>query len=58
LRYSKVFVMAFCDHRRMIRRQAFQFALMPNGTQLRMLRRFAGACRFVFNRAGATTAAS
>jgi transposase len=29
----------------MLRRQAFQFALMPNGTQLRMLR------RFVFNRA-------
>jgi putative transposase len=51
LRCAKILVVEACYHRRMLRRQAFQFALMPNGSQLRMLRRFAGACRFVFNRA-------
>lgn len=35
----------------MQRRQAFQFQLMPNGAQQRLMRRFAGACRFVFNKA-------
>lgn len=31
--------------------QAFKFQLRPNGQQERDMRRFAGACRFVFNRA-------
>ncbi|MFP7606734.1 RNA-guided endonuclease InsQ/TnpB family protein [Serratia quinivorans] len=35
----------------MKRRQAFKFQLRPNGQQERDMRRFAGACRFVFNRA-------
>lgn len=35
----------------MQRLQAFKYELMPNGEQLRQLRRFAGACRFVFNHA-------
>ena len=35
----------------MLRRQAFQFALRPNGEQLRNLRQFAGSCRFVYNKA-------
>ncbi|SFV08203.1 helix-turn-helix domain-containing protein, partial [Pseudoduganella namucuonensis] len=35
----------------MERLQAFKFALNPNGEQQRALRRFAGACRFVFNQA-------
>ena len=35
----------------MTRRQAFKFELMPNGAQTRAIRRFAGSCRFVFNRA-------
>ncbi len=35
----------------MQRRQAFQFALQPNGQQERQMRRFAGSCRFVFNHA-------
>ncbi|WP_338883872.1 transposase [Xenorhabdus sp. TH1] len=35
----------------MIRLQAFKFQLRPNGQQERDMRRFAGACRFVFNRA-------
>lgn len=35
----------------MQRLQAFQFELMPTGEQQRHMRRFAGACRFVFNRA-------
>ncbi len=30
---------------------AFKFQLRPNGQQEREMRRFAGACRFVFNRA-------
>ena len=33
------------------RRQAFLFELRPSGLQERCLRRFAGSCRFVFNRA-------
>lgn len=33
------------------RLQAFKFQLRPNGQQERDRRRFAGACRFVFNRA-------
>ncbi|HEX9640603.1 MAG TPA: transposase [Candidatus Krumholzibacteria bacterium] len=32
-------------------RQAFRFELMPTGEQRRLMRRFAGSCRFVFNRA-------
>ena len=35
----------------MQRLQAFKFALMPTGEQERQMRRFAGACRFVFNKA-------
>jgi putative transposase len=31
--------------------QAFKFELMPNGEQQRNMRRFAGWCRFVFNKA-------
>jgi putative transposase len=35
----------------MQRLQAFKFELMPNGDQQRQMRRFAGSCRYVFNRA-------
>ena len=35
----------------MQRRQAFKYKLRPNGAQVRQLRRFAGSCRYVFNRA-------
>ena len=35
----------------MQRLQAFKFELRPNGQQRRQMRRFAGACRFVFNKA-------
>ena len=35
----------------MQRLQAFKFELRPNGKQERDMRRFAGACRFVFNKA-------
>jgi putative transposase len=35
----------------MQRLQAFKFQLQPNGTQERNMRRFAGACRFVYNEA-------
>ncbi|HAL9800962.1 TPA: IS200/IS605 family element transposase accessory protein TnpB [Escherichia coli] len=35
----------------MKRLQAFKFQLRPGGQQEREMRRFAGACRFVFNRA-------
>ncbi|PZZ10922.1 transposase, partial [Escherichia coli] len=35
----------------MERLQAFKFQLRPGGQQEREMRRFAGACRFVFNRA-------
>jgi putative transposase len=35
----------------MQRLQAFKFELMPNGQQQRLMRRFAGSCRFVFNKA-------
>jgi putative transposase len=35
----------------MKRLQAYKFELMPNGEQQRKMRRFAGACRFVYNRA-------
>ena len=31
--------------------QAFKYELMPNGEQQRQMRRFAGSCRFVFNKA-------
>ncbi|MEI8198911.1 MAG: RNA-guided endonuclease TnpB family protein [Eubacteriales bacterium] len=31
--------------------QAYKFELMPNGEQRRNMRRFAGACRYVYNRA-------
>ena len=35
----------------MKRLQAYKYELMPNGEQQRDMRRFAGACRFVFNKA-------
>ncbi|TBW02676.1 transposase [Azotobacter chroococcum] len=35
----------------MLRRQAFKFRIEPTGEQQRKLRQFAGACRFVFNKA-------
>ena len=35
----------------MQRLQAFKFELRPNGEQQRNMRRFAGSCRFVFNKA-------
>ena len=35
----------------MQRLQAYQFELMPDGRQASLMRRFAGACRFVFNKA-------
>ena len=35
----------------MERLQAFKFELQPNGEQQRNMRRFAGSCRFVFNKA-------
>jgi putative transposase len=38
----------------MKRLQAYQFQIEPNGEQQRDLRRFAGSCRFVYNKALAT----
>ena len=35
----------------MQRLQAFKFALLPDGGQQRQMRRFAGACRFVYTQA-------
>src|ERR1700730_2314266 len=35
----------------MQRLQAFKYELMPTGEQQRSMRRFAGSCRFVFNKA-------
>lgn len=35
----------------MKRLQAFRYELRPNGEQQRAMRRFAGACRFVYNKA-------
>jgi len=35
----------------MLRMQGYKFELMPSGEQLRHLRRFAGSCRFVYNKA-------
>ena len=35
----------------MRRLQAYKYELMPNGEQQRDMRRFSGACRFVFNKA-------
>ena len=35
----------------MERIKAFKFELRPNGEQQRLMRRFAGSCRFVFNKA-------
>jgi putative transposase len=35
----------------MLRRQGYKFERRPNGEQLRNLRRFAGSCRFVYNKA-------
>src|SRR5260221_14722327 len=35
----------------MKRLQAFKYELMPNGEQQRHMRRYAGCCRFVYNKA-------
>jgi len=35
----------------MKRQQAYKYELQPNGDQQRQMRRFAGSCRFVFNKA-------
>jgi putative transposase len=35
----------------MKRLQAYKYELMPNGDQLRDMRRFSGSCRFVYNKA-------
>jgi putative transposase len=35
----------------MQRLQAFKYELMPTGEQQRDMRRFAGSCRFVYNKA-------
>lgn len=35
----------------MQRLQAFKYELKPNGQQARQMRRFAGSCRFVYNKA-------
>lgn len=35
----------------MKRLSAYQFELKPNGEQQRLMRRFAGSCRFVYNKA-------
>jgi putative transposase len=35
----------------MQRLQAYKYAFMPTGEQQRQMRRFAGSCRFVFNKA-------
>jgi hypothetical protein len=35
----------------MQRLQAFKYELLPNGEQQRDMRRFAGSCRFVLNKA-------
>jgi len=35
----------------MERLQAFKYEIMPDGDQQRDMRRFAGSCRFVFNKA-------
>jgi putative transposase len=38
-------------NRVMKRLQAYKYELQPNGEQQRPMRRFAGSCRFVFNKA-------
>lgn len=35
----------------MKRLQAYKFELMPNSAQIRAMRQYAGACRFVYNKA-------
>jgi hypothetical protein len=35
----------------MKRLQAYRYELIPNGDQLRAMRRFSGSCRFVYNKA-------
>lgn len=48
-------VIVFCHRPKhniaMKRLQAYKYALQPNGEQQRNMRRFAGSCRFVFNKA-------
>ena len=53
---STVSNIVVCLHRpnytlAMERLQAFKFELQPNGEQVRNMRRFAGTCRFVYNKA-------
>src|SRR5487761_1126685 len=40
-----------CYHGEMERLQAYKFELRPDGAQRRLMRRFAGSCRYVYNRA-------
>ena len=40
-----------CKNTRMQRLQAYKYELRPDGQQERQMRRFAGSCRFVFNKA-------
>src|SRR5487761_343502 len=40
-----------CYHVAMERLQAYKFELCPDGAQRRLMRRFAGSCRYVYNRA-------
>ena len=35
----------------MKRLQGYKYELRPNGEQQRLMRRFAGSCRFVYNKA-------
>jgi putative transposase len=59
LELAQTFFSAVCltNYRRLLpaiamkRLQAFRFELRPNGEQQRLMRCFAGACRFVYNKA-------
>ncbi len=46
--FSSIDQTILCDMQRL---QAYQFALKPNGEQQRLMRRFAGSCRHVYNKA-------
>jgi hypothetical protein len=48
---SLLFWYGFANIDAMKRRRAYEFEAMENGRQRRDARRFAGACRFVFNKA-------
>ena len=46
--FSSIDQTILCDMQRL---QAYQFELKPNGEQQRLMRRFAGSCRHVYNKA-------